>query len=125
MHYKLIGFSQNDSVRRYQFERILGNGATSAAFGVFADVAVARKLRITLQELPSLCARLLESRAEDQPAGDVFLTDADLQVHAAANLSVAKQEQAKRALRSRRGALAAAARTDKNTAQPSSPEVAS
>lgn len=124
MHYKLLGFSQNDSVRSYQFERILGNGATSAAFTVFADVALARKFRITLQELPSLCARLLESRAEDHPAGDLVLTDADLEVHAAANLSAAQEDQARRALRSRRGALAAAARTDKNVA-PRSPEVGS
>jgi hypothetical protein len=114
MHYKLVGFSQDDSVRRYAFERILRDGTSAAAFTVVANVALARKLRITLQELPSLCSRLLESGGDDQPAGTVFLTDADLEVHAAANRSVAQQDEAKRALRSRRNSLAAAAKNEKN-----------
>ena len=114
MHYKLLGFSQHDSVRRFAFERVLGNGASSAAFTVVADLALARKFLITVQELPSLCSRLLESQSEDAPGGTVVLTNADLEVHAAANLAVSRQEEAKRLLRSRRGALAAAGRKDQN-----------
>lgn len=112
MHYKLIGFSQHDSVRSFMFEEVQGNGASSAAFTVVADLAAARKFRITLQELPALCSRLLASRADDQPAGIIILTDEDLKVHAAANVASAREEETKRLLRSRRAALAAAARTE-------------
>lgn len=114
MHYKLLGFSQSGSVRRFRFDRIVGDGTPSAAFTVLADITLVRKFQITLQELPSLCARILESRSDDQPAGTIVLTDADLQVQAAANLATAREDEAKRLLRSRRGALAAAARTEKN-----------
>jgi hypothetical protein len=114
LHYKLLGFSQNDSVRRFKFERILGDGTSSGAFTVVADLALARNFRIMLQELPSLCSRILKSRSDDQPAGTIVLTDADLEVLAAANVATAHEEEAKRLLRSRRSAFAAAARTIKN-----------
>jgi hypothetical protein len=117
MHYKLLGFSQNESVRRFVFQRVLGNGTSSAEYTVIADVALARTFRITLQELPSLCARLLEARPEDSPSETILLTDADLRVHAAANLSASQQDAAKRALRARRGAIAADPKTE-NTDTP-------
>ena len=113
MHYKLLGFSQRDSARYFAFERTQ-QGSASAAFTVVADLALARKFRIPLQDLPSLCSRLLEAGPADAPEASLVLTDADLQVHAAANLAAASVDQAKRELRSRRGALAAAARTAKN-----------
>ena len=116
MHYKLLGFSESDSVRHFAFQRVLCNGTASEKYTVTADVALARKFRITLQELPSLCARLLEARPEDSPSGTILLTDADLCVHAAANLVTAQQDAAKRVLKSRRGVIAAAARTHKNVA---------
>lgn len=116
MHYKLLGFSQTDSVRRFVFQRVLGNGTASAEYTLIANVALARKFRVTLQELPSLCARLLEARPEDSPSGTIWLTDTDLSVHAAANLAAARQGAAKRALQSRRAAIAAAARSQNNVA---------
>ena len=116
MHYKILGFSQSDSVRRYVFQRVLGNGTASAEYTVIADVALARKFRITLQELPSLCVRLLEARPEDSPSGTILLTDAEFSLHAAANLTTAQEDAAKRALQSRRRAIAAVARTQSNAA---------
>jgi hypothetical protein len=113
MHYKLLGFSDTDSVRRFVFERT-GHGTVTAVFAVMADLALARKFHIALQELPSLCSRLLESAPDDQPTGTVFLTEAVLALQAAANRAAAEEVQAKRALRSRRGALKEAAGTDNN-----------
>lgn len=113
MHYRLLGFSQNESVRRFVFQRVLGIGTLSAEYTVIADIALARTFRVTLQELPSVCSRLLEARPEDSPSGSIFLTDADLRVYAAATLSAAQQENARRALRSR-GAIATAERTEDN-----------
>ena len=110
MHYKLLGFTQSDSARRYVFERV-GTEIVPAAFTVVVDLALARQFRISLQELPSACSRLLESGSDDQPGATVFLTDSHLTVHAAANLAAAQQEAAKRALRSHRGALAHAQRS--------------
>ena len=123
MHYKMLGFSQNDSVRRFAFQRT-GHGIAAAAFVVVADLAVARKFHITVQELPSICSRLLESISEDQPGATIVLTDAEFTVHAAANTAAAQVDQAKRALRSQRGAMAAAARTAHNDSPIASPEIA-
>ena len=89
----------------------------SAAFTVVADVALARKFRITLQQLPSLCSRILESRSDDQPAGTIVLTHADLEAQAAANLSAAREDEAKRARRSHNSALARASKTANTTPQ--------
>lgn len=94
MHYKLLSFSQHDSVRHFVFQRVLGYGTTAAEYTVIADVALARTFGITLQELPSLCSRLLEARPDDSPAETILLTDADLKMHAA-NLSAAQQAEAK------------------------------
>jgi hypothetical protein len=90
----------------------------SAAFTVVVDLALARRFRITLQELPSLCSRLLESGGDDQPAGTLFLTDAHLTVQAQVNTLAASEDQAKRALRSRRSALTLAARTANHSPAP-------
>lgn len=124
MHYKLLGFSQSDTLRRLVFKRILGDGTAATEFTVVTDVRLARKFGIASQELPSLCSRLIESRADDGPSAIVFLTEADLEVHAAANESAAQQDRAKRALRSRRGAPAAATRTAKQHMQLNSSAVA-
>ena len=110
MHFKLLGFSQHETVRHFVFQRVLAYGTAAAEYTVIADVALARTLHITLQELPSLCSRLLEARPEDSPSETILVTDADLKEHAAANLSAAQEDEAKRALRSRRSQIAAAAR---------------
>jgi hypothetical protein len=113
MHYKLLGFSQHNSVRHFVFQRVVGYGTTAAEYTVIADVALARTLGITLQELPSLCSRLLEARPEDSPSETILLTDANLRVHAA-NLSAAQKDEVKGAHRSRRVAVTAETRAEDN-----------
>jgi hypothetical protein len=115
VHYKLLGFSQNGSVRQFSFERV-GTDTTPATFAVRADIMLARNFKLALQELPSLCSRLLENCGEAGPAGTMCLTEAEMSVHAAANAALADEEAAKRAIRSRRGALAMAARASKSVA---------
>lgn len=114
MHYKLLGFSHTDSVRHFVFQRVFGYGMASAEYTMIADVALARTFGITMQELPSLCSRLLEARPEDLPSATILLTDTDLRIHAAANLSAAQQDKAKRGRRSRQGAIAVEGGTEDN-----------
>jgi hypothetical protein len=114
MHYKLLGFSQHDCVRHFVFQRVLGCGTAAAEYTVAADVALARTFGISLQELPSLCSRLLEARPEDSPSDTISVTDADLKEHAAANLAAAQEREAKRAVGSRQGVIAAPGRIEDN-----------
>lgn len=110
MHYKLLGFSQSGSVRRFSFQRV-GIGLTPTAFIVLADLILARKFNLTLQELPSFCSRILEAGDEDRPAEIVVFTEAQMHFYAAEKTADAEKDADKRAGRSRRAALAAAART--------------
>jgi hypothetical protein len=112
MHYKLLGFSHLGSVRQFFFERV-ANSVAPVRFTVLADLGMARKFKLSLQQLPSICARLLEATREDQPAGTLLLTEADMSTSAAENAAAAAENAARRAMRSQRGALAAASRTHK------------
>ena len=112
MLYKLLGFSQKGTVRRYAFQRV-GIDARPEVFAVDADMALARKYNVGLQELPGLCSRLLIATGEDGPSGPLSLTEAHLGVCAAANAAIAAEVAANKELRSRRGALANAAKKEK------------
>ena len=83
MHYKLLGFSEKDSVRTFSFHRIGPLGTTPVAFKVLADMRLAREHKVPLQELPSLCSRLLEGTSESGPAGVLTLGAAELSLCAA------------------------------------------
>jgi hypothetical protein len=112
LYYKLVGFAHRGSVRQFFFERV-ANSVVPVRFTVLADVGMARKFNLSLQQLPSICARLLEGTGEDRPAGTLFLSEADMSVSAAENAAAAAEDAARRAMRSQRGALAAASRTHK------------
>jgi len=112
LHYKLLGFAHLGSVRQFFFERVTTTVAP-VRFTVLADLGMARKFNLSLQQLPSICARLLEATREDQPAGTLLLTEADMGISAAENAAAAADDAARRAMRSYRGALAAASRTNK------------
>lgn len=84
MHYKLLGFSDKDSVRTFSFHRIGAPGTDPVAFSVVADIRLARGYDVPLQQLPSLCSRLLEGTSENGPAGVLTLGAADLSLCAAA-----------------------------------------
>jgi hypothetical protein len=59
MHFVLTGFRQSDHTRRYYFDAIEKEHERQQVT-VSADVDLARRYGISLQELPLLCLRLLE-----------------------------------------------------------------
>lgn len=91
MHYKLLGFSQKDSVRTYWFHRIGPLGTEPVPFSVRADTREVRKHNIPLQELPSLCSRLLACTRASQSASSLTVHEADLS-RCAAELNSARAD---------------------------------
>jgi hypothetical protein len=64
MVFALTGFTDESSLRRFTFE-LTGSGPPRTTVVVVADMALAWKYEIPLQELPLLCVRLLESWTAD------------------------------------------------------------
>jgi hypothetical protein len=64
--YTLTGFSHDLGFRVFTFERIVDHVRT--AYVVRADLALARKHCVPIQELPLLCRTLLERRREGDSA---------------------------------------------------------
>jgi hypothetical protein len=63
MEFVLIGFRQESNIRRYAFDAVsAAHVRTHVTVG--ADLSLARKYRIPLQELPLLCRRMLENMAQ-------------------------------------------------------------
>lgn len=56
----LAGFKDRDGGRHFSFERVAAD-RTRTPIVVDADIALARKHNIRLQELPLLCVQMLES----------------------------------------------------------------
>ena len=108
MHYKLMGFRQDGGIRRFRFHRV-EIGVPPIPFTVLADTSLARTFKLSLQELPSLCSRLL-SAVDRSATGTLVLSEADMSLGAAENAAAAAQIDAARALRSRRSSLASMAR---------------
>ena len=71
MVFKLMGFTNELSLRRFTFE-LVGSGPPRTTMFVVADMALVRKHKIPLQELPLLCLRLLESLTEAANGTVVF-----------------------------------------------------
>ena len=78
MEYKLLGFSQTGTVRKFWFQRVGELGDTPVRFSVLADVDLARRYRVPIQDLPSLCSRLLYAFTSGEPAGPLTLGEADM-----------------------------------------------
>lgn len=56
-----MGFSHHNGTRRFLFERTgAGTGAVREKFTVDADIVMARRYGISVQELPLLCRRVLD-----------------------------------------------------------------
>ena len=71
MVFALMGFTNEHNLRRFTFE-LAGSGPPRTTVVVEADMALARKYEILLQELPLLCVRLLQSWTADADSTAVF-----------------------------------------------------
>lgn len=69
LEFILLGFSQNNNMRRFFFERTGAAGMAREQFTVDADMGLARRYKIAMQDLPLLCRRML-----DQADGTVSRT---------------------------------------------------
>lgn len=81
MNYVFVGFKQKDSIRYLSFQGI-GEDNVRTDFVVKADISMFRRYSGTIQELPLLCRRLLESRQPDEQSGSVVFTEEAMQLHA-------------------------------------------
>ena len=63
--FKLLGFSQQGNIRQFLFQR--DDSGDRSVCTVNADLALARKFNLAVQDLPLFCTRLLHTEAEAQP----------------------------------------------------------
>jgi hypothetical protein len=77
----LRGFRQIVDFRVFTFERIAADHSRSL-FTVRADLALARRHRIPLQELPLLCRAVLEQIHEGGDQRAFVFTEADMRLYA-------------------------------------------
>lgn len=108
MHYSLMGFSQNGAIRRFRFNRI-EMGVAPISVTVLADTSLARTFNLGLQELPSLCSRLLNA-SQGMVVSTLVLGEAEMSISAAENAALAADIEAARTMRSQRNSLASKAR---------------
>ena len=83
MEFILLGFSQQGNMRRFFFERTdsPAPGAVRQQFIVDADMAVARRYKIAMQELPLLCRRLLD-QADTTVSRTLIFGEGEMRNHA-------------------------------------------
>ena len=111
MHFKLLGFSQKDNLRTFWFHRIGPLGAAPVPFSVLADTCVARQHNVPLQELPSLCTRLLNATGEQGRADALTVGEADIRLYSAeldtarAEMEVARKRRSLQAAHQRKAAV--------------------
>ena len=79
MHYILTGFRQDEGFRIFSFQRIEA-GQTSTNFTIRADLALAHKYDIRLQELPLLCRALIE-QAQEATGELMTYSEEDMRLH--------------------------------------------
>jgi hypothetical protein len=81
MQYTLSGFSHESEFRVFAFEG-MGEDRVRTAFNVKTDLALVRRYRIRVQELPLLCRGLLERRDEGAEQRAFTYTEEDMRLHA-------------------------------------------
>ena len=97
MEFVLRGFKQDASIRRYSFQGIAGD-RTRTEFTICADLVLARKYKIPLQELPLLCRNVLEGQLDGGQDHALTFTEQDMVVYATRRAAeVLEAEQKKRA----------------------------
>jgi hypothetical protein len=81
MSFILLGFSQQDNVRSFSFERVDTDG-TRSRFSVDADLLLLRQFDIKVQDLPLLCRQILDSQPLNSEIRKVDVTAANMRSHA-------------------------------------------
>ena len=112
MQYLLTGFTQDSGFRTFAFEGVAADRARSA-FSVRADLALARKHGIQMQELPLLCRVVLERRNEGDDRHTFAFTEEDMTLHASlvrAALELHKKKAPRRPFAAQATASASAVR---------------
>jgi hypothetical protein len=93
MTFTLSGFREGNGLRRFVFQCVAAGGAKSTVV-VGADVSLARKHEIRLQELPLICVRLLEGLDDQALAQPITLTeDHMIAIQAVAREAAEKRSQ--------------------------------
>ncbi|MDX2153716.1 MAG: hypothetical protein SFV54_23435 [Bryobacteraceae bacterium] len=96
MQFTLIGFQQANSVRRFAFESVAEDRSRHTVV-VSADLAVARRYQIQIQDLPLLCRRLLIGcDAQTLLLGRATLTEAHMASVHRATLDAAEDKKNRR-----------------------------
>ena len=100
MDFIFNGFHQELNVRHFAFQGIASD-RTHTEFTVGADLLLARKYQIALQDLPLLCRRLLEELAAEGVNHAVIFTEDNMRLHAknreaARDLAASRRKPARR-----------------------------
>lgn len=77
----LLGFSQDREFRVFGFKETAAD-RTQTMYAVRADMAMALRYGIRLQELPLLCREVLERRLEGEQKRAFTYSEADMRVYA-------------------------------------------
>jgi hypothetical protein len=81
---RLLGFEQRGTVRVYRFEHVsVGQGRRSYAVSV--DLAILKKYRVSIQDGPAICLRLL-SAEPDANGAERVVTEPEIQQFAASKV---------------------------------------
>src|SRR5271166_519799 len=81
MQFVITGFTQDMGFRVFTFDGIAADWGRTA-FIVRADLALARRYGIRLQELPLMCRGLLERSDESDEKHSVTFNEEDMRVYA-------------------------------------------
>lgn len=81
MEFIFAGFHQDNNIRQFDYY-VMTSPRTRTVFTVRADLALIRKYEIPFQELPLLCRRILEDRAEGGITGAVTFTEDHMRAYA-------------------------------------------
>src|ERR1041384_3598862 len=95
MYFVLNGFSEDTGARVFAFDGITSERGR-VPFTVRADLTLARRFGIRLQDLPLLCRSVLERGHEDQEKRDFTYTEEDMRLqaeHLAAREEAAKHSK--------------------------------
>jgi len=96
MQYVLTGFTNDTEFRVFAFD-VFGDEQVRTAYRIRADLTLARKYGISLQELPLLCRRALEERilVSDDERSFTY-TEAEMCIYADARAVAAEKLKAAR-----------------------------